>query len=118
MRRLYFDFRFMPVAILGVLQHRSSGNGKTIVFNTTVCVRRPFLAASCENAAIGNVGRFRPCPAAAQGREKAVSRKISGEGEPASDIYRDAGTVFAKSNCERRKGSGKSIERIAFKAYR
>jgi len=113
-----FTFRFIPVATLDVSQRRSSGNGKTIVFNTTVCVRRLNLAASCENAAIGNVGRFRPRPAAAQGRQKAVSRKTGGESGLASDIYRDAGTVFAKSHCERRKGSGKGVERVTFKAYR
>jgi hypothetical protein len=104
--------------MLDALRRRSSGNGQTIVFNTTVCVRCMKLAASCENAAIGNVGRFRPCPATAQGREKVVSRKTRGESEPASDIYRNAGTVFAKSDCERRKSSGKGVERVAFKAYR
>jgi hypothetical protein len=113
-----FAFRFIPVATLDVSRRRSSENKQTTVFNTTVCVRRMKLAAFCENAAIGNVGRFRPCPAAAQGGDKAVSRKTGGEGEPASDIYRDAGTVFAKSDCERRKGSGKGVERVAFKAYR
>jgi hypothetical protein len=111
-------FRFIPAGMLNGSQRSSSENEQTIVFNTTVCVRRVKLAASCENAAIGNVGRLRPCPAAAQGREKAVSRKTGGEGGLASDIYRDAGTVVAKSHCERRKGSGKGVECVAFKAHR
>ena len=91
---------------------------QTIVFNTTVCVRPSCFPASCKNAALGNVGRLRHCPPAATEPEGSFPRGIGGKGRPASHLYRDVGTVFAKSDVERDKSIGKGIEHFPFATHR